>query len=179
MAKCHSMQLVKSLDLGGSALNNEDAMFKRAAKRVKDWRKDHALNQIAFAELARVSVGCLQGFESGGRDTRKSNVGKIAAVLGLTKDELLSDDDSPLDKPNPLLKDLRTDDLRLANHFHHADADTKHAVKAFLSPTVADDQRERVARLLEQLLRLEGDLLLAVEQFLLELHDDGQREEKK
>ena len=166
------MQLVKGIDPDGHVLNNEDAMFKRAGKRVRDWRKARETNQIMFAALAKVSVGCVQGFEAGTRGTRHANVIKIAAVMGLTADALLSDDDTPPEKPNPLQEHLRTDDLRLANFYHHADADTKHAVKALLSPALTDDQRERIARLLEQLLRLDEDLLQTVEQFLVDLADD-------
>ena len=101
-----------------------------------------------------------QGFEAGGRGrgraTREQNVAKIAAVLGLTREALLSDD-QPADKPNPLLVNLRTEDLVIANQFHHAAAEVKYATKHFLSPAVSDEVRERLALILRLLLQLDDD----------------------
>jgi len=158
-----SLQALAALDQREGRLNNE-AVFNRAAKRVKDWRKQEGLDQISFAKLAKVSVGCLQGFETGTRATRKRNLHKIAQAMGLTSDQLLADDDVSLVKPDPLLKDLRREDLRHANHFHHAGAEAKHAAKAFLSPELPDDLREQIALVLEQLLQLDTDALMELAQ---------------
>jgi hypothetical protein len=57
-------------------------------------------------------------------------------------------------KVDPLLKDLRRDDLRLANRFHHAGADVKHAVKTLLGPEVPDDAQDVIARIVLYLLQL-------------------------
>jgi len=64
--------------------------------------------------------------------------------------------------PDPLLKDLRPEDLRIANAFHHAGAEAKHAVKSLLSVDVSDDQRERIALIITHLLRY-AELLPLVE----------------
>ena len=131
-------------------------MWKRAAKRVKEWRRAHDdMSQEAFAQLAGISIGTLQGFESGARGTRELNVAKIAAVR-LTREALLNDD-APTEEPNPLLTNLRTEDLVIANQFHHAAAEVKYATKHFLSPAVSDEVRERLALILRLLLQLDDD----------------------
>ncbi len=151
------MQLVPSLDRAADAFDNE-AMSKRAAQRVRDWRKAHGdLSQIQFAKQAGVSVGCLQGFEAATRATRDKNLDKIALAIGLSgKAELLSDDDPPA-KPDPLLKDLRPEDLRFANLFHRAELDIKHAAKRLFGPDVSDEFREHIAPVLERLVEYRDD----------------------
>jgi transcriptional regulator with XRE-family HTH domain len=161
------MQLVKTLDPSQTALNNKEAMAKRAGKRVKQWRKERSLNQIAFAKLAGISVGSLQGFETGLRDTRRTNLTKIAAVLGLTADEL-SDETAP-DTPDPRAKDLKDPDYVVANLYHHADADVKYAIKALLRPDLPELTREQVARILLRLLQVTPDDLSNIEIFVRDL----------
>jgi DNA-binding transcriptional regulator YiaG len=111
--------------------DNESAyaalVFQRAAARVRMWRTSHRMGQVEFARLAGVSVGCLQAFEGGVRDTRESNVAKIAAAMGQSFAELTKEDD-PYPGADPLLN-LRPEDLRIAHAFHHAGADVKHAAK--------------------------------------------------
>jgi transcriptional regulator with XRE-family HTH domain len=150
---------------------DNEAMYKRAAKRVKDWRRDHAMNQIAFADRAKISVGCLQGFETGARATREANLVKIANAVGLSRDALLHDDD-PITSPNPLLAGLRDEDLRHAQHFHHATAHAKAAAYDWLGPKISDDLRERIAGLVERLLRMDVALFGSVEQFIADI-DEG------
>ncbi len=158
------MQLVTNLDPLRLAFDNEEAMYKRAAQKVKDWRKAHdEMNQIEFAKLAQISVGCLQGFETATRGTRPKNLLKIATAIGLpTVDALLSEDVPPPLPVDPLIDGLVAEDLRLAHRYHHAGADAKYAVKWLLSPQVPDDVRERIALIIERLLRYEDPLLTAL-----------------
>jgi hypothetical protein len=174
------MQLVTHIDQLDGPLNNE-AMWKRAATRVKNWRKEHdEMNQITFAKLAKISVGCLQGFETATRHTRNHNLIKIAAAMGITKEDLLSEDQPATEKANPLLIHLRTEDLRLANAFHHAGGRVKVALLAFFHPEVSEESRERIAVMLEHLLRLTADHLLVIEKFLVEFEtDDHPTSQKK
>jgi len=174
------MQLVTHVDQLNGPLDNE-AMWKRAGKRVKNWRKEHGeMNQITFATLAKISVGCLQGFETATRHTREHNLIKIAAAMGLTKEDLLSEDQPPTEKPNPLLTHLRTEDLRLANAFHHAGGRVKVALLALFHPEVSEESREQIAVLLEHLLRLTADDLLVIEKFIVDLEtDDHPTSQKK
>lgn len=162
------MEIVSNLDRVHAHPNNEE-MGKLAGKRVRDWRlsQQPAMNQDDFARAAKVSLGCLQSFERGVRATRDKNVTKIARVMGLTKDQLMSED-WPEHKPNPLLKDLRTEDLRVANQFHHDSADAKHAIKLFFEG--ADEMRERVARIVDAVLRSPN--LLAHFEWFLEDEDE-------
>ena len=141
-------------------------MLKRAAERVEEWRRLHKVNQITFAQLAGISVGCLQGFESGSRDTRKHNRVKIAAVLGLTEEALFGDD-APADKPDPLRDSLKTEDLRVANAYHHSDAEVKHAIKRFFTPPTSDERRERIAAVIVRLLTADDTEFLELELLIL------------
>lgn len=153
---------------------DNEAMHKRAARRVKEWRRDHEMNQVAFAALAKISVGCLQGFETATRATRDTQLVKIAKAIGLTKEALTHDDD-PNVKPNPLLAGLRDEDLRHAQHFHHATAHAKAAAYDWLAPKTSDDLRERVALLLERLLRMKDGDLRALEQFIADLDESNEK----
>lgn len=168
-----SLQVVSLLDQQRTALNNED-VGKRAGKRIRKWRQQQepVMNQQTFARLAHISVGSLQSFELGTRLTRVKNVSKIAAVLGLTAEQLMGEDDWPPEKPNALLKDLRQEDLVLANQFHHAGADAKYAVKALFNPQIAEDTRERIARVLDLLVR-SRELLGEIEDLLKAWKRDG------
>jgi transcriptional regulator with XRE-family HTH domain len=129
-----------------------DHVYARAAKRVRDWRREHELDQVTFARQARISVGCLQGFERAVRATRKHNLQKIAKAMGLSIDQLIADDGAAGPKPDPLLKDLRHEDKVVAQHFHHAGAETKYAIKSLLAPDLPDDVREAIARLMRMIL---------------------------
>lgn len=162
------MEIVSYLDRMNARPNNEE-MGKVAGRRVRDWRlsQQPVMNQGDFAQAAKVSLGCLQSFERGVRATREKNVTKIARVMGLTAEQLLSDD-FPEHKPNPLLKDLRTEDLRVANQFHHDSANAKHAIKLFFDGS--DELRDRVARIVEAVLRSPN--LLAHFEWFLEDEDE-------
>lgn len=110
------------------------------------------MSQQAFAQRAGVSVGCLQGFETARRSTQDKNVVKIAAVLGLTKDQLLAEDQWPPDARHPYAKDLQEEDLLIAHRYHHAGAE--YAIKElFNNHKVSDLLRQRAASLLVHLLR--------------------------
>src|SRR5271156_1236984 len=112
------MQLVTRLDQQQSAFDNE-AMYKRAAQRVKNWRREHGeMNQVEFATLADVSVGCLQGFEAATRATRVKNLLKIATAIGLSSVEALLSEDTPTTRPDPLVEGLDPEDLRHAHRYH-------------------------------------------------------------
>jgi transcriptional regulator with XRE-family HTH domain len=164
---------VVAIDRLRSDPDNEAMVHRRAAKRVIAWRKEHALNQVEFAAFAKVSVGCLQGFETGTRNTRETNLIKIATAVGLTTEALLHDDD-PMTTPNPLLAGLRDIDFQHAQHFHHASPHAKAAAFDWLGPKVSDELRERIAAVVERLLTMDADLFATVERFVLA--DDGQQQ---
>jgi transcriptional regulator with XRE-family HTH domain len=154
---------------------DNEAMYRRAAARVIAWRREHgAMSQVQFAAKAGISVGCLQSFEAALRETRKKQRERIARAMDLTLDQLFADDAEAGQTPDPLLKDLLQEDLRLAQRFHHAGAEVKHAVKAFLTAALSEDQRERLALILADLIRLDESQIAFVETIVAPLNKDGQ-----
>lgn len=120
-------------------------MLQRAAQRVRDYRRAHGdMRQVDFAAQAGVSVGALQGFETGKRKTRTPNLLKIAAAIGLTLNELVKDD-VPVYQIDPLSADLKPEDVRIAHAYHHAGAELKHAIKRLILTPMPDERRERIA----------------------------------
>jgi transcriptional regulator with XRE-family HTH domain len=145
-----------------------DAVNQLAGQRVRDWRRRQRppLSQPAFAKRAGISLGCLQAFERGARQTRESNVARIAAVLGLTAAQLLDADTYAPTPPDPLLTDLRREDLRLAQAFHHAGAHAKYAITLFFSGDFTEEDRERIGRLLVKVMTAR-EMLDRIEAFYL------------
>ena len=155
--------------------DNEAMLYRLAAARVIAWRREHgAMSQVQFAAKAGISVGCLQGFETGMRHTREKQVARIAVAMDLTLDQLLADDAEAGQTPDPLLKDLLQEDLRLAQRFHHAGAEVKHAIKAFLTADLSEDQREQIALILSALIRLDESQIAYVETIMAPLTTEGQ-----
>ncbi len=153
---------------------NNEAMYRQAAARVIKWRREHGdMNQVDFAARAGISVGCLQSFETATRATRKKQMERIAGALDLTLDQLLADDAEAAQTPNPLLKDLLQEDLRIAQRFHHAATEPKLAIKTFLTAPLSEDRRERIALILAGLVRLDESQLAIVETILAPLDKAG------
>jgi transcriptional regulator with XRE-family HTH domain len=155
--------------------SENESVYARAAKRVKDWRREHELDQVTFARQARISVGCLQGFERDIRATRKTNLQKIAKAMGLSVDQLLADDGGPAVKPDPLLKDLRHEDKEVANQFHHAGAVTKYAIKHLLDPRLPDEIRDPLSRILKLLIDVDAEDLPEIERVVTDRFRGGPR----
>jgi transcriptional regulator with XRE-family HTH domain len=152
-------------------ITNETAAYtqqvlQRAARRVREWRRTHGeMSQIEFAALARVSVGCVQGFENGTRKTRDANLLKIATAIGVTLQELIREDDPPV-RPDPLLEDLKREDLLIAHYYHHSGAEAKLAVKRFYSTLISAERRERIAAVMVRLLSADEDEFARIEVLL-------------
>ena len=121
-----------------------------------------------------MSVGCLQSFETGSRATRDKQLARIAKAVDLTLDQLKADDAETAHAPNPLHKDLLQEDFRLAQRFHHAGTEVKHAVKAFLTAPLSEDQRERIALILAALVRLDESQIAIVETLLAPFKNESQ-----
>jgi transcriptional regulator with XRE-family HTH domain len=102
--------------------------YRAAATRVRKWRRLHEIDQIAFARQAKISVGCLQGFERAVRATRRANLVKIAKVLGMSVEQLLEDDRAPM--PSVTLDELKRAAMEyLAKAFAGGESDV-HVVHA-------------------------------------------------
>lgn len=131
------MELVRRLDQSAIDPNNEGVSYEHAGPKVVEWRRVHnEMSQIAFAELADVSVGCLQGLETGTRATRDVNLDKIAKAIGITRKELLSPEPSARPPADPRLKNLTAEDLQIARLFHEALTEVRVSVKAQLRAAV-------------------------------------------
>jgi transcriptional regulator with XRE-family HTH domain len=138
------------LDAVRSSQNNEPVPYANAAKRVRDWKRDHGdPSQEAFAKLAGISIGCLQSFENLTRNTRRPNLEKIAKAIGLTYEELIAGDAEPVATTDDRLKKFFHDDIEVANWYHHADGNTKIQVRRLLMEYYrhAQDKREEALRL--------------------------------
>jgi transcriptional regulator with XRE-family HTH domain len=140
------MQLVTRVDVARVGHNNDDQVaYENAGRRVAKWRQAHdakgatrkghakAMSQIALAKKARVSVGCLQGLETGARATRDKNLKKIADAIGLTVAELTSDET----ETSTIIRDprgyhLSDEDYAIAHLFHDAHTEVRVQVKADL-----------------------------------------------
>lgn len=145
------MQLVTRIDANRLGHKNGDVAYANAGRRIVNWRLTHdadkkprvgkakAMSQIRFAELADVSVGCLQGLETGTRATRKENLVAIAKVLGLTEEQLTSDDpdQAPAAVPDPRGIGLRDEDYTIAHLFHDARTEVRVRVKTELERDAA------------------------------------------
>lgn len=126
-------------------LRYSEAMLQRAAQRVRDYRRAHGdIRQVDFAAQAGISVGALQGFETGKRKTRPANLLKTAHAIGTTLEDLVRED-QPVHQIHPLYADLAPEDLRIAHAYHHAGAELKHAIKRLIIGRLPDERRERIA----------------------------------
>lgn len=158
-------------------------MYRRAGQRVRQWRREHHdMSQIELAARAGVSVGCIQGLETGLRVTRKANLLKIAQVIGLSVDELTQDEEPALGRDprlsQPGDEKLRAEDLAVARRFHDADTDTRLRVRRLL-----DEGIDPGLHLLERIERLDQDfqahvhtLVTQAETQLAEEHDARHRQ---
>jgi transcriptional regulator with XRE-family HTH domain len=135
------------------------------AQLVKDERKRLDLNRSAFCTHIGISRATLRALERGKQQPSQETINKFAKALAMSPELLTGLSRLEVD---PLMKDLRPEDLRLANQFHHAGAEAKHVVKAFFSPERSDETRERLALLLDRVMRDEG-MLDAIESYLRQL----------
>ncbi len=136
-----------------------------------------AESRAAFAKLVGITRSTLRALETASQQPSIETIEKLAKAIGTTSDALTGVvviDPNP--NPSPLLKDLSEEDLRVANRYHHLDADAKQAVKLFLGPGFPNDFRERIAIVLNQLLRFQ-DVLPMVEDFLASRAEDVREEE--
>jgi transcriptional regulator with XRE-family HTH domain len=140
------MQLVTRIDATRLDLKNGAVAYENAGKRVVKWRHDHdqdgaprkgtakGMSQITLAKRAGVSVGCLQGLETGTRATRQEHLLAIAKAIGLTYEELTSEDPEGAAAiiPDPRGEGLNNEDYVIAHLFHDAHTDVRVQVKTTL-----------------------------------------------
>ncbi len=133
---------------------------EKFAALVKKERQTYP-TRTAFCNAVGITRTTLRAIESGLQDPTDETIEKFAKVLHMTPEELKGE--APIRSDDPLLKDLGVEDLLHANQFLRAPAEAKHAAKDFLSAKIANDTRVRVALVLLQILRHQGDLLTMIE----------------
>jgi len=149
------------------------------AELVTKERKNYK-SRSEFCELVGISRTTLRALETGSQQPTLETIEKFAKALGTTAAALTGvapTDSSP--NPNPLLKDLSEEDIRVANRYHHLDAEAKHAVNAFLGTGVPSDLQERIALVIDQLLKFKNEMLPAIEDLLAAWDADVRGEEAK
>ena len=135
-------------------------------ERLKNDRSRRNLSRSAYCALVGISRMTLRQLERvPPRQPTQATINKFAKVLKMSPGVLTGESRHDL---NVFTKDLRNEDYRLANQFHHAGAEAKHAIKEFFSPERSEESRERLALLLKRLMRQEEESLLKViEEYLI------------
>src|SRR4029450_6788641 len=95
--------------------DDEAERLRRAGRRLRDWRRTQMppLSREAFAKRRDVSIGGGESFAAGTRTTPPAKIARMVAVLGVTADQIFSEEDFPdpravtLLRTHPLLRDLR------------------------------------------------------------------------
>jgi DNA-binding XRE family transcriptional regulator len=109
------------------------------------WRVGNGWNAKTLAARAGVAPGTLSGLETGKRVPLRHNVLKILDALGKTEVELIreeADEPPALPRTDPLLADLKPEDLRIARQWSRATLAVKTSVKDMLD---ADERRTKEA----------------------------------
>ena len=140
------------------------AQRARVAERVRAARAEKGWDQRDLAARAKIAVGTVQSIERNLRATRDDKVTAIATALGLSIDDLLQTE-APLERSDPRLKDLKEEDIRVAQLYHHASSAVREQVRALLR----DRERTRVTVIVDQLLFLPEEDLAILEASLQQM----------
>jgi transcriptional regulator with XRE-family HTH domain len=134
---------------------------------VKDTRHNRDLTRRAFCQAVGISRTTLRAIERGGpHQPTQETLNKLARFMRLPVEHLIGHKAGALDLT---WTNLRSEDKQIGREFHHAATDVKFALKRFFSAEITDEQRERLARILQKLQKLTPDdpLLASIEQLLM------------
>jgi len=141
-------------------LTIDPARLRLAGKRVQQYRMDHPtlrrgrhypMTQIALADKAGVSVGCLQGFETGTRITRPDQFQRIAQACDLTVEQLLAEAPAPAPPSVAASPMILIDEAHdIAQMFMLAHTEVRLAVKTLLREHFAQRSSDPAAQALVQ-----------------------------
>jgi transcriptional regulator with XRE-family HTH domain len=161
------MQLV-NVDAVGRTLKNQNVDKTQVAENIRTGRARLRLTKVQFAQKAGISTNTLRALEHG-THTRMPDVKtlqKVANALEFTIEQLLGGK-MAVPPHDPILARLHREDLRIADAYHEAIAEVKLATKHFLFMSHrSEDIHERLAILLQQLLKLPPGALDAIESFI-------------
>jgi transcriptional regulator with XRE-family HTH domain len=149
------MKLV-SLDAARLTLKNQRVNKPHLAETIRTARAKQRLTRKAFAERAGITTNTLRALENGthARTPDVMTLQKIAEALELSVDQLLAGETQPQEHAG-----LHKEDWRIARAYHDSIADVKAATKALLLGDHQEDALERIAAVLQHLLRLESQVL--------------------
>lgn len=93
------------------------------AERLVAERRKQFPTRLALAKEAKISRTTLRMLERGQQEPTQETIEKLSIALGLPQAILKGEKSIAAD--DPLLKDLRPEDLEIAQLFHHASTDAK------------------------------------------------------
>ena len=147
-----------------------DSVNKAVGKRVKRLRQEKDLSQLQLAKLAKVTANTLRGLEKGTLNTRWPKLTRIAQALGTTAEALIHGDDE-VPETDPLKKDLKREDYRIAQLYHHAETDVRNLARHVLNEEVI----ERAVRIAVRLSKVKDQAVLdGIEQMIDAVQGGGE-----
>jgi transcriptional regulator with XRE-family HTH domain len=153
---------------------NPDRLADFARALVEQRLKHHQKypTRAAFARALGITRSTLRALEGGRQNPTDETLEKIARVLGTTAHALKGE--APIAADDERLRDLEEEDFAHAQRFHHAPAAAKIAAQTFLGPKLSSEARNRIAYILDLLMRYQGTFLARMEDFA-GTHDQEQR----
>src|SRR5262245_10511623 len=114
-------------------------------RRLRQLRRQKNLTQHQLAKRAHIATNTLRGIETGATRAQYAKLVQLARALQTTVGVLVHNIEGEPDAwANPLLKDLLSEDLQVAQWYHHASTPVRTAVKRLLA------NPEALPRLLKQ-----------------------------
>jgi transcriptional regulator with XRE-family HTH domain len=95
-------------------------------RRIRLLRQQKKLSQVQLSKHAGIQPNTLRGIETGAMRSRLKNLARVCGALGTTVGVVAHTLEGATDVwLNPLLKDLVSEDLRIAQRYHHASSDVR------------------------------------------------------
>src|SRR5262245_53599691 len=124
------------------------ALRQVVGRRIRQLRRQKNLTQYQLAKRAKIAPNTLRGIETGGKHTQFAKLIRVARALSTTVGVLMHTIQGEPDAwANPLLRDLRTEDLQMAQQYHHASSPVRTAVRRLLAnPDVLRGVRQQLVQ---------------------------------
>jgi transcriptional regulator with XRE-family HTH domain len=102
-------------------------------RRIRLLRQQKKLTQSQLSKRAGIQPNTLRGIETGAMRSRYTNLARVCRTLGTTVSVVAHTLEGSTDVwLNPLLKDLVSEDLRIAQRYHHASSDVRFWIETAL-----------------------------------------------
>lgn len=110
------------------------ALRQVIGRRLRQLRRQKNLTQRELAKRARIAPNTVRGIETGEKRAHYKKLLALARALGTTVGVLMHAIDGEPDAwANPLLKDLLSEDLQVAQRYHHASTLVRTVVQRILA----------------------------------------------